>query len=79
MRVLSEIRSHPDAVDCFKKLPFYNKPIEKPKIKTLKNLDQLAELCFYEQLSIIEIIGKKDSHCQLEASKLSIKDFLLIL
>ena len=54
MTVLSEIRSHPDVVDYFKKLPFYNKPIEKPKIKRLKNIDQLAELPFYEQLSIIK-------------------------
>ena len=54
MTVLSEIRSHPDVVDYFKKLPFYNKPIEKPKIKRLKNIDQLAEQPFYEQLSIIK-------------------------
>ena len=54
MTVLSEIRSHPDVVDYFKKLPFYNKPIEKPKIKRLKNIDQLAELPFFEQLSIIK-------------------------
>ena len=89
MAVLSEIRSHPDVVDYFKKLPFYNKPIEKPKIKRLKNIDLLAEQPFYEQLSIIktnlvfrgyvtsykvEIIGKKDPHYQLETSKLSIKD-----
>ena len=44
------------AVDCFKELPFYNKPIEKPKIKRLKNIDQLTELLFYEQLSIIKQI-----------------------
>ena len=55
MAALSKIRSHPDVVDYFKKLPFYNKPIEKPKIKRLKNIDQLAELPFYEQLSIIKI------------------------
>ena len=48
MTVLSKIKSHPSAVDYFKKLPFYNKPIEKPKIKRLKNIDQLAELPFYE-------------------------------
>ena len=41
-------------VDYFKELPFYNKPIEKPKIKHLKNTDQRAELPLYEQLSIIK-------------------------
>ena len=29
MTVLSKIKSHSDAVDYFKELPFYNKPIEK--------------------------------------------------
>ena len=89
MAVLSKIKSHLSAVDYFKELPFYNKPIEKPKIKRLKNIDQLAELPFYEQLSVIktnqafrgyamsykvEIIEKKDPIVQLEASKSSIKD-----
>ena len=37
-----------------KVLPFYNKSIKKPKVKRLKNIDQLAELPFYEQLSIIK-------------------------
>ena len=36
MAVLSKIKSHSDAVDCFKELPFYNKPIEKPKARHLK-------------------------------------------
>ena len=55
----------------------------------MKNVDLLAELPFYEQLSIIkanqafsryamsykvEIVEKKDLLVQLEASKLSIKD-----
>ena len=31
MAVLSKIKSHPSAVDYFKELPFYNKPIKKPK------------------------------------------------
>ena len=52
MIVLSKIKSHSDAVDYFKELPFDNKPIEKPKVKRLKNIDQLAELPFYEQLSV---------------------------
>ena len=37
MAVLSKIKSHSDVVDNFKELPFYNNPIEKPKIKRLKN------------------------------------------
>ena len=54
MVVLSEIESHLDVVDYFKELPFYNKPFEKPKIKRWKNIDQLTELPFYDQLSIIK-------------------------
>ena len=36
MAILSKIKSHSDVIDYFKKLPFYNKPIRKPKLKTLK-------------------------------------------
>ena len=53
MAILSKIKSHSDAVDYFKELPFYNKPIKKPKVKRLKNIDRLAELLFYGPLSII--------------------------
>ena len=53
MAVLSKINSHSDAVDYFKELPFYNKTIKKPIVKRLKNIDQLAELPFYEKLSVI--------------------------
>ena len=89
MAVLSKIKPHFDTVDYFKELPFYDKPIKKPKVKRLKNIDRLVELPFYEQLSIIktnqvfrgykmsykvEIIERKDPIAQLEASKLSIKD-----
>ena len=94
MAVLSKIKSHSDVIDYFKELPFYNKPIEKPKVKRLKNIDRLAELPFYEQLSVIktnqafrgyamsykvEIVERKDPIAQWEASKLSIKDFFSIL
>ena len=41
-------------VDYFKKLPFFNVSIEKPKMKRLKNINFLAELPFYDQLSIIK-------------------------
>ena len=54
MAVLSKIKSHSYAVGYFKELPFYNKPIKNPKVKRLKNIDQLAELPFYEQLSVIK-------------------------
>ena len=83
------IKSHPDTVDCFKELPFYNKHIKKPKIKHLKSIYLLSELLFYKQLNIIktnnafrgyamsykvEIIQNKDPIKQLEASKSGIKD-----
>ena len=54
MAILSKIKPHFDAVSYFKELPFYNKPIEKPKVKRLKSIDRLAELPFYEQLSVIK-------------------------
>ena len=88
MAISSKIKSHSDANNYFKELPFYNKPIERP-IKRLKNIDPLVELLFYEQLSItktdqafkgyamsykVEIIEKKDPIVQLETSKLSIKN-----
>ena len=88
MAVLSKITDH-DAVNYFKELPFYNKLIEKPEIKRLKDIDQLAELPFFKQLSIIktsqalsgyammykvEIVERKYLIVKLEASKLSIKD-----
>ena len=93
MAVLSKI-THPTAVDYFKEPPFYNKPIEKPKVKRLKNINQLAELPFFEQLSIIktnqafrgyamsykiEIVERKDPIVQLETSKLSIKGLFGVL
>ena len=53
MAILSTIKSHSDAVNYFKELPYCNKPIEKPKVKRLQNIDRLPELPFYEQLSVI--------------------------
>ena len=76
-------------VDYFKELPFFNAPIEKPKIKCLKNIDLVYKLPFNNQLNIIktdhafsgyvmsykvEIVDKKDMVVQLEACKSSIKD-----
>ena len=46
MAVLSKIKSHSDAADYFKQLPFYNKLIKKSKVTHLKNIDQLAELYY---------------------------------
>ena len=37
--ILSKIKSHSDAVNYFKELPFYDKPIQKPKVKRLKNIN----------------------------------------
>ena len=54
MAVLSKIKPHFDTVDYFKELPFYKKPMKKPKVKRLKNIDRLAEHPFYEQLSVIK-------------------------
>ena len=91
MPIKTKTKSHPCAVEYFKDLPFYNKSIEKLKIKHLENIDSLSELPFYEKLSIIktshvfrryamswkvEIIERKDPILQLKASKLSIKDLL---
>ena len=54
MTALKKVKSHPDVVDYFKELPFYNKHIEKPKIKRLKNIDLLSELPFYKELNVIK-------------------------
>ena len=53
MSVKEKIKSHPDVVDYFKELPFYNKKIQKLKIKCLKNIDLLSQLPFYEELNVI--------------------------
>ena len=84
MAVISKIESYSDEVYFFKELPFYNKLIEKHKAKRLKNIDRLAKLPFYEQVSVIkmiqafkgygmsckvEIIERKDPIVQLKAIK----------
>ena len=53
MTILSKTKPHSNAVNYFKELLFYNKPIQKPKVKRLKNIDQLADIPFYEQLNVI--------------------------
>ena len=89
MTALKKVKFHPDVVDYFKEFPSYNKLIEKPEIKRLKNTNLLSELSFYEELNVIktnhtfrryvmsykvEITKKKDPIKQLEASKSGIKD-----
>ena len=54
MATLKKIEPHPDVVDYFKELPFYNKHIEKPEIKCLKSIDLLSELPFYDELNVIK-------------------------
>ena len=41
MAALKEIKSHPDVVDYFIELPFYNKYIDKPEIKRVQTM-----ICF---------------------------------
>ena len=89
MTTLPKIKPDSDALNYFKELPFYDKPIKEPKVKRVKNIDWLIELPFYEQLSVIktvkafsgyavsykvEIVERKDPIVQLEASKLNIKN-----
>ena len=94
MTVLKKIKPHPDAINYFKELLFYNTYIKKPKIKQLKNTDLLSELPFYEELNVIktdhafrgyvmsykaELVEKKNPLIQSEASKTSIKDMFNLL
>ena len=44
--VSSKITFHSDAADFFEDLAFYNKPIEKPKVKRLKTLINLLNFLF---------------------------------
>ena len=89
MAILSKIKSHYDVIDYFIELAFYNKPIKKLKVKRSKDIDQIIELPFYEQMDVIkideafrgyamsykvQIVERKDPIIQLKASKSSIKD-----
>ena len=56
MTTLKKVKSHLDVVEYFKEVPFYNKHIEKPKIKRLKNIDLLSKLLFYEELNVVKQI-----------------------
>ena len=78
-----------DESEIFKILPFYNRYIEKPKIKNLNSVQLLKQFPFYDDLSIvkyktafscyaqsykIEIVDKKDVVIQLKTSKISIEN-----
>ena len=54
MGAREQIDSRPDVVDYFKELLFYNKYVQKPRIKCLKNIDLLSEIPFYEELNVIK-------------------------
>ena len=54
MTVSKKVKSYRDVADYFKELQFYNKYIEKPKIKHLKNIDLFSELSFYKELNVIK-------------------------
>ena len=51
MTVLSKI----DTVEHFKELPFYKQPIKKPRIKRLRDINLLAKLPLYEQLTVTKL------------------------
>ena len=70
--------------ELFQELPFYNKFIEKTKIKPLPNIELLHEFPCYDELNVaeiskafrryarsykVEIIDSNDPLDQLEASK----------
>ena len=54
MTALKKDKFHLDVVEYFKELLFYSKPIKKPKIKRLKNINLLSELQFYKNLNVIK-------------------------
>ena len=91
MAALKKVKSHPHPhiLEYFKEYPFYGTYIGKSKIQSLKNIDLLSELTFYEELSVlksdkafigyamsykVETIEQKDPIKQSEATKSSIKD-----
>ena len=39
MTTLPKIKPDSDALNYFKELPFYDKPIKEPKVKRVKNID----------------------------------------
>ena len=54
MAVLSKIKPYSDAINYFKELSFYDKPIKRPKVKRFKNIARLVEFRFYQQLTVMK-------------------------
>ena len=50
--------------EFFKELPFYNVPIDKPKIKKLANVEMLSELLFYDELNIVQVVTAFKKICK---------------
>ena len=48
MAALKKVKCHPDLVEYFKELPFYNKHVKKPKINLLKTL-----ICFLNTFAFL--------------------------
>ena len=46
MVTLKKFKSHPDIVNYFKELLFYNKHTKKPQVKHLENIDLLSVVPF---------------------------------
>ena len=59
------ITSKIDRVNYFKELPYCNKPIEKPRTKRLADINLLAEMPFYEQLSVTKLNQAFQGHAML--------------
>ena len=54
MIIHEKIKSYTGVLDYFEELKFYNKHIQKPKIKHSKSINLLSELPFYEELNMIK-------------------------
>ena len=65
MTVWKKIKFHPDVINYFKELPFFNTYIEKPKLKRVKNIDLLSVLPFYEELNVMKT--DMQSHTKLNS------------
>ena len=76
---MSKIKSHSDAVEYFKKLPFYSKSIKKPNVKFLSNIGRLAELPFYEQLNVIKTNQVFQRICKVVQSWNNLKKVPILL
>ena len=76
MTVQKKIKSHPNVMNYFKELPFYNTYIEKPKLKQLKDIDLLYEPPFCEKLSIIKTDQAFKGHAMSYKAEIIDKRFI---